>query len=64
MYNFESYKKIKKGDMDAAVKLFEEMKQSECGVDMVSYNTMIKGYCAKKEMEPVKKLTKEIEDSG
>ena len=31
------------GDMESAMTLFEEMKETDAGVDMVTYNTLIKG---------------------
>ena len=31
------------GDMESAMALFKEMKETDAGVDMVTYNTLIKG---------------------
>merc|ERR1719352_2132146 len=37
--------------MHSASKLFEDMEESQCGPDLITYSTLIKGYCFSNDLE-------------
>jgi pentatricopeptide repeat protein len=52
------------GKLDDALALFEEQAKAGTNVDIISYNTLIKGYCNQHETAKAKKLFGKLEEMG
>lgn len=52
------------GQLDDALALFEEQAKLGSNVDVISYNTLIKGYCNQRETAKAKKLFRKMEELG
>jgi len=50
-------------DMDRARKLIEEMKRMSA-LDIITYNTLLKGYCGMGDVKGAKALLKEMDEAG
>jgi len=44
------------GDMDNAARLFRDMMDAQCAPDLITYSTLIKGYCVREELDEAIKL--------
>jgi pentatricopeptide repeat protein len=51
------------GDMKRAHGLLEQVKQTGC-VDIVTYNTILKGYCSNGDLAKASEIFKEMEEAG
>jgi len=52
------------GDMGAASKLFHDMLEAECLPDLITYSTMIKGYCNSNELDQALQLFTVMQKKG
>jgi len=54
---------VKAGDLVRARKLVQEMKELEL-LDIITYNTLLKGYCTKSDLKGAKELLSEMSEAG
>ena len=55
---------IRCNNLSEAAKIFNEMKASNSKPDLITYSTLIKGYCKEKNIERALMMLDEMENSG
>merc|ERR1719352_986907 len=50
--------------MHSASKLFEDMEESQCGPDLITYSTLIKGHCINNDLEQALQLFGLMQEKG